>query len=87
MIVDCSFSVWRSQDSGETWERITKGLPSRAHLVVLREAMATDQFEDAGIYIGTSGGQVFASRDSGDSWQSIADYLPRILAVETATVE
>jgi len=87
MSVDGSFAVWRSQDSGETWERITKGLPSRAHLVVLREAMATDQFEDAGIYIGTSGGQVFASRDSGDSWHSIVDYLPRILAVETATVE
>jgi hypothetical protein len=87
MSVDGSFAVWRSQDSGETWERITNGLPSRAHLVVLREAMATDLIEDAGIYIGTSGGQVFASRDSGDSWQSIVDYLPRILSVETATVE
>lgn len=87
MSVDGSFAVWRSQDSGETWERITNGLPSRAHLVVLREAMATDLLEDAGIYIGTSGGQVFASRDSGDSWQSIVDYLPRILSVETATVE
>jgi photosystem II stability/assembly factor-like uncharacterized protein len=49
--------------------------------------MATDQIEDAGIYIGTSGGQVFASRDSGDSWQAIVEYLPRILSVETATVE
>ncbi|MES0360691.1 MAG: exo-alpha-sialidase [Anaerolineales bacterium] len=87
MSVDGSFAVWRSQDSGETWERITNGLPSRAHLVVLREAMATDLLEEAGIYIGTSGGQVFASRDSGDSWQSIVDYLPRILSVETATVE
>jgi len=87
MSVDGSFAVWRSQDSGETWERITNGLPSRAHLVVLREAMATDHIEDAGIYIGTSGGQVFASRDSGNSWQAIADYLPRILSVETATVE
>jgi photosystem II stability/assembly factor-like uncharacterized protein len=87
MSVDGSFAVWRSQDSGEIWERITNGLPSRAHLVVLREAMATDLLEDAGIYIGTSGGQVFASRDSGDSWQSIVDYLPRILSIETATVE
>ena len=87
MSVDGSFAVWRSQDSGEIWERITNGLPSRAHLVVLREAMATDQIEDAGIYIGTSGGQVFASRDSGDSWQAIVEYIPRILSVETATVE
>jgi hypothetical protein len=84
--VDGSFAVWRSQDSGGTWQRLTNGLPDRAHLVVLREAMATDQFEDAGIYIGTSTGQVFASRDAGESWEKIVDYLPRILSVETATL-
>jgi hypothetical protein len=55
--------------------------------VVLREAMATDQFESAGIYIGTSTGQVFASRNAGDSWELIVDYLPRILTVETATLK
>lgn len=84
--VDGSFAVWRSQDSGDSWQRITEGLPGKAHLVVLREAMATDQFEEAGIYIGTSTGQVFASNDSGDSWEKIVDYLPRILSVETATL-
>jgi hypothetical protein len=84
--VDGSFAVWRSRDSGESWQRLTNGLPERAHLVVLREAMATDQFENAGVYIGTSTGQVFASRDAGDSWEGIADYLPRILSVETATI-
>lgn len=84
--VDGSFAVWRSQDSGDAWQRITEGLPGKAHLVVLREAMATDQFEEAGIYIGTSTGQVFASNDSGDSWEKIVDYLPRILSVETATL-
>jgi hypothetical protein len=83
--IDGSFAVWRSKDSGVTWERLTKGLPERAHLVVLREAMATDQLDSAGIYIGTSTGQVFASRDSGGSWEPIVEYLPRILSVETAT--
>lgn len=85
--VDNSFAVWRSQDSGNSWERLNKGLPERAHLVVLREAMATDQFAEAGVYLGTTTGQVFATRDSGDNWEQIADYLPRILSVETATVE
>lgn len=84
--INGSFAVWRSKDSGDSWERITKGFPERAHLVVLREAMATDQFDSAGIYIGTSTGQVFASKDSGDSWEPIVEYLPRILSVETATV-
>ena len=53
MSVDGKFSVWRSRDAGESWERMTKGLPEKAHLLVLREAMATDSFEDAGIYAGT----------------------------------
>jgi hypothetical protein len=84
--VDGSFAVWRSQNSGNSWERLNKGLPERAHLVVLREAMATDQYQDAGIYVGTTTGQVFASRDSGDNWEKIADYLPGILSIETATI-
>jgi hypothetical protein len=84
--VDGSFAVWRSKDSGESWQRITAGLPEKAHLVVLREAMATDQLKNAGIYIGTSTGQVFASKNSGDSWKKIVEYLPRILSVETATL-
>lgn len=66
---------------------MTKGLPDKAHLVVLREAMATDTFEDAGIYVGTSTGQLFYSRDSGDSWELLADYLPPIQSVEAAVVE
>ena len=84
--VDGRFAVWRSRESGKSWQRLTNGLPEKAHLVVLREAMATDQFDDAGVYIGTSTGQVFATRDSGDSWEKIHDYLPRILSVETATL-
>jgi photosystem II stability/assembly factor-like uncharacterized protein len=84
--VDGSFAVWRSQDSGNSWDRLKEGLPERAHLVVLREAMATDQFEEAGVYLGTTTGQVFGTRDSGEKWEQIADYLPRILSVETATI-
>jgi len=87
MSVDGKFSVWRSRDSGESWSRLTKGLPEKAHLVVLREAMATDDFEDAGIYIGTNTGQLFYSRNSGDSWELLADFLPPIQSVEAAVVE
>jgi photosystem II stability/assembly factor-like uncharacterized protein len=86
MSVDGKFSVWRSRDAGESWDRMSKGLPERAHLVALREAMATDSFEDAGIYVGTNTGQLFYSRDSGDSWDLLADYLPPIQSVEVAVV-
>lgn len=87
MSVEGKFAVWRSRDAGDSWQRMTKGLPEKAHLVVLREAMATDTFVDAGIYIGTNTGQLFYSRDSGDSWELMADFLPPIYSVEAAVVE
>jgi len=74
-------------DAGESWQRMTDGLPEKAHLVVLREAMATDTFDDAGIYVGTNTGQLFYSRDSGDTWDLLADFLPPIQSVEAAVVE
>jgi hypothetical protein len=84
--VDGKFSVWRSRDGGSSWDRLTEGLPERAHLVSLREAMATDTLDDAGIYVGTSTGQVFFSRDAGDHWEVLADYLPPVLSVEASVI-
>ena len=86
MSIGGRFAVWRSRDAGESWQMMTNGLPDQARLNVLREAMATDTFEDAGIYAGTNTGQLFYSRDSGETWQLLADYLPPILSVETAVV-
>lgn len=81
-------AVWRSRDDGQNWQRLSDGLPQEnAYLGVLREAMATDSLDPAGIYFGTSTGQVFASADEGESWQLIADYLPAVWSVETAIVE
>jgi len=84
MSVGGQFAVWRSRDEGENWQRLTEGLPANAHVVVLREAMATDNLDRAGIYAGTNTGQLFYSRDDGDTWEILADFLPPILSVETA---
>ena len=54
---------------------------------VLRQAMATDPLEPAGVYFGTSTGTLFASADEGDSWRPIAQYLPTISSVETLIVD
>ncbi|MDH5501851.1 MAG: exo-alpha-sialidase, partial [Gammaproteobacteria bacterium] len=53
---------------------------------VLRDAMAVDQRDPCGIYIGTTGGQIYASADEGDSWQTIAGHLPAVLSVEVQTL-
>jgi photosystem II stability/assembly factor-like uncharacterized protein len=81
-------AVWRTQDAGNSWQRLDRGLPGRdAHLGVLREGLATDGLDDPGIYFGTSTGQVFASADAGDSWTEIAGYLPGVASVEVAVVD
>jgi photosystem II stability/assembly factor-like uncharacterized protein len=77
-------AVWRSRDGGERWEKITDGLPQKAHVLVLREAMAADTLEPAGLYAGTDTGQIFYSRDDGDYWEILADFLPPVQSVEVA---
>jgi hypothetical protein len=84
MSVDNQVAVWRSRDEGESWQRMTDGLPAQSHVVVLREAMAADNLEPAGLYAGTDTGQLFYSRDDGDHWEVMADYLPPIQSVEVA---
>ncbi|HMS01065.1 MAG TPA: hypothetical protein PKE62_17590 [Anaerolineales bacterium] len=84
--LDGQFAVWRSRDAGDSWTRLTTGLPERAYVDVLREAMGIDPFEEAGVYIGTNTGQLVYSRDSGDHWEMLADFLPPIQSVEAAVV-
>jgi len=81
-------AVWRSRNAGDSWERLTGGLPQLgAYVGVLREAMATDRLPSAGIYFGTSTGQLFVSPDEGESWVAAASFLPPISGVEVAVVE
>jgi photosystem II stability/assembly factor-like uncharacterized protein len=79
--------VYRSRTGGEEWEPLTRGLPQQdCYVNVLRDAMAVDALDACGIYIGTTGGQVYASPDGGDSWQCIASNLPKVLSVEVQTL-
>jgi photosystem II stability/assembly factor-like uncharacterized protein len=79
--------VYRTRDAGASWEPMTNGLPQHdAYETVLRDAMATDVLEPAGVYFGTRNGKLFGSADGGESWSSLADGLPAIVAVKTAAV-
>jgi hypothetical protein len=53
----------------------------------MRQAMATDGLEPAGLYLGTSTGHLFASADEGECWTEIASYFPFISSVEAAVIE
>jgi photosystem II stability/assembly factor-like uncharacterized protein len=77
-------AVWRTRDAGRHWQDLRRGLPQKnAFLGVLRQAMATDRLDPAGVYFGTSSGSIFASNDEGQSWSCIAGHLPSISSVET----
>jgi hypothetical protein len=79
---DGAMAVWRTANGGKTWSRHGKGLPQKqAWHTILREGMATDGKDPAGLYVGTTGGQLYASRDEGSSWDAIATTLPPILSV------
>ncbi len=81
------FCVWRSRRGGQGWQRLTRGLPQRnAYVHVFRQAMTNDTCNEAGIYVGTSGGEIFYSRDDGDHWELMHANFPSILSLEAQVV-
>ncbi len=79
--------VYRSRTGGGNWEALTRGLPQRnCFHNVLRDALATDAMDPSGLYVGTTGGAVYASADEGDTWSPIVEHLPRVLSVEVQTL-
>jgi len=83
-VPDAKAAVWRTRDAGATWRDLRDGLPQEnAFFGVLRQAMAADTLDSAGVYFGTSTGTLYASADEGDTWSCIAEHLPPISSVET----
>jgi hypothetical protein len=79
--------VYRSRTGGDDWEPLAKGLPQRnCYVDVLRDAMAVDSLDPCGVYVGTTGGQVYASADAGNQWKALARDLPPVLSVEVQTL-
>jgi photosystem II stability/assembly factor-like uncharacterized protein len=80
--------VYRTKVGGNDWEPLTKGLPQEnCYVNILRDAMSTDSLDPAGVYFGTTGGQVYGSANSGDSWTAIVRDLPAVLSVEAHVID
>jgi photosystem II stability/assembly factor-like uncharacterized protein len=76
-------AAYLSRNGGETWKRLDAGFPRRqAWWTVKRQAMSADAHDPVGVYLGTTGGEVWASRNGGERWSCIARHLPEIYSVE-----
>jgi len=86
-VCDGQFHVYRTRDLGQTWERMTHGLPGDGNYQsCYRESMDTDGLDGEGVYVGTSNGNVYASTDCGDTWRTLPGMLPPILSVTAAVL-
>jgi photosystem II stability/assembly factor-like uncharacterized protein len=63
--------LYRTHDSGKTWEKITAGLPEDSFVRVVRE----DTMRRGLLYAGTERG-IYVSLDDGGHWYSLQSNLP-----------
>jgi photosystem II stability/assembly factor-like uncharacterized protein len=78
-------SAFVTKNAGRSWQKQANGFPARqAWWTVKRQAMTADAGEPVGLYLGTTGGELWASKDEGRKWSCIARGLPEIYALEAA---
>ncbi len=80
-------AVWRSSNGGESWKRLSKGLPKKeSFFTVLRDGMTIDTHKSPALYFGTTTGQLWMGQDAGEKWTCLFDALPPINCVKVAVV-
>jgi photosystem II stability/assembly factor-like uncharacterized protein len=78
-------AVYRTADGGESWTRQDRGFPGeQGWFTVKRQAFCADAGDPVGLYLGTTGGEVWVSDNEGEDWRSIAAHLPEIYSVTAA---
>lgn len=80
-------AVWRSENAGTSWRRLTQGLPKKeSYFTILRDAMTIDELKSPALYFGTTTGQLWIGRDGGEQWDCVFASLPPINCVKVATI-
>ena len=80
-------AVYASDESGRDWKKLADGLPKHVHTCVLRDGMDNDGLRPAGIYFGTTTGEVYGSNNGGDTWSALVKGAPRIQGVVSLAIQ
>lgn len=82
MALDGGLFVARTDDGGETWKALRRGLPQEcAYDVVYRHALAN---QGGAVAFGSTTGNLYVSDDGGEGWTAAANNLPPIYSVRFA---
>ena len=75
-------SLYRSDDLGQTWRRLDRGVKARATMM----AVALDRRDPRQVYCASRCGQVFGTRDGGETWAEwpLPDGVQDVYAVACA---
>ena len=81
-------AAYVTRNGGKRWQRLDNKLPaSQAWWTVKRQAMSVDSLDPVGVYVGTTGGEIWMYRDDAkQQWTCIARHLPEIYALEAAVI-
>jgi hypothetical protein len=75
-------AVYITRDGGVSWHRRDNGLPKeQAWWTVKRQAFANDALDPVGLYLGNTGGELWASDDEGETFRCLFRHLPHIFSV------
>ncbi|HUI42201.1 MAG TPA: hypothetical protein VL523_09540 [Terriglobia bacterium] len=68
-----STGLYRSTDGGETWKKLTEGLPNKGPLGRIAVAIAPSNPSHVYALIGAKHGMLWQSMDRGDHWREVSD--------------
>jgi hypothetical protein len=78
------FQVQEWNDKTRTWRKLLAPKAFPGDFGVQREGIAADNLDPAGIYVGTTTGQLFVSPDGGKTWRLVPYQFPAIHSVSIA---
>jgi hypothetical protein len=85
LIADGHFQVSRWSEKTRAWSTLVDKRKWPGGFGMHREGIATDAMNPAGVYVGTTTGQLFWSADGGKRWDLVPYQFPGIHSVEVAS--